>query len=50
MKDLETIALNTITSKLDEKEITFTKITQATPLQQKALDLLEVSLFVPSIK
>ena len=44
MTDLATITLNTINSKLDGTDITFEKITQPTPLQQKALDLLGVSL------
>ncbi len=48
MADLGTITLNTICSKLEEADLTFSKITQPTPLQQKALDLLGVSLFVPS--
>ena len=48
MADLGTITLNTIRSKLEGADITFSKITQPTPVQQKALDLLGVSLFVPS--
>ncbi len=47
MADLATITLNTINSKLDGTDITFEKITQPTPLQQKALDLLGVSLLCP---
>ncbi|NEP27843.1 IS1634 family transposase [Moorena sp. SIO3I6] len=48
MADLGTITLNTIRSKLEGADLTFLKITQPTPVQQKALDLLNVSLFVPS--
>ncbi|PPT07403.1 Mobile element protein [Geitlerinema sp. FC II] len=48
MRDLGTITLNKITSQLEGVELTFFKITQPTPLQQKALDLLKVSLIVPS--
>ena len=48
MADLGTITLNQIRSKLDGADITFFKITQPTPVQQRALDLLNVSLFVPS--
>ncbi len=44
MADLATITLNTISSKLEETNLTFEKITQPTPLQQKALNLLGVSL------
>ena len=46
--DLGTITLNTIRSKLEGADMTFSKITQPTPIQQKALDLLGVTLFVPS--
>ncbi|AOY83995.2 hypothetical protein BJP36_32785 [Moorena producens JHB] len=45
MADLGTITLNTINTKLEGTDITFEKITQATLLQQKALDLLGVSVF-----
>ncbi|NEO45439.1 MAG: hypothetical protein F6K55_15405 [Moorea sp. SIO4A3] len=48
MADLGTITLNTIVSKLEGADLTFLKITQPTAVQQKALDLLGVSLFVPS--
>jgi transposase len=48
MADLGTITLNTIRSQLEGADITFSKITQSTPVQQKALDLLGVTLFVPS--
>jgi transposase len=48
MADLGTITLNTIRSNFEGADITFSKITQPTPLQQKAIDLLGVSLFVPS--
>ena len=48
MADLGTITLNTICSKLSGTDITLSKITQPTPVQQKALDLLGVSIFVPS--
>lgn len=48
MADLGTITLNQIRSKLDGADLTFFKITQPTPGQQRALDLLNVSLFVPS--
>lgn len=44
MADLGTITLNTIQSKLDGNLISFEKITQPTSLQQKALNLLGVSL------
>ncbi len=47
MADLATITLNTISSKLEETNLTFEKITQPTPLQQKALNLLGVSLLCP---
>lgn len=48
MADLGTITLNTIRSQLEGADLIFSKITQPTPIQQKALDLLGVSLFVPS--
>ncbi len=48
MADLGTITLNTIVSKLEGNDITFLKVTQPTPLQQKALNLLDISLIVPS--
>ncbi|WP_424096940.1 IS1634 family transposase [Moorena producens] len=48
MADLGTITLNTITAKLEGNSLTFSKVTQPTQVQQKALDLLNVSLFVPS--
>ena len=44
MADLGTITLNTISTKLEGADITFEKITQPTPLQQFALEKLEVSL------
>ena len=44
MSDLGTITLNTIHSKLEGNLISFEKITQPTSLQQKALNLLGVSL------
>lgn len=44
MADLGTITFNTIHSKLDGNLISFEKITQPTILQQKALDLLGISL------
>lgn len=48
MADLGTITLNTIVSKFEGNDITFLKVTQPTPLQQKALNLLNISLIVPS--
>jgi hypothetical protein len=45
MTDLATIVKNKFHSNGLEASLTFEKITQPTPLQQKAIDLLEVSLF-----
>jgi hypothetical protein len=44
MADLATIVKNKFQSQGLEASLTFEKITQPTSLQQKALDLLEVSL------
>jgi hypothetical protein len=44
MADLATIVKNKFQSNGLEASLTFEKITQPTPLQQKAIDLLEVSL------
>ena len=44
MADLATIVHNKFQSNSLEASLTFEKITQPTPLQQKAIDLLEVSL------
>ena len=44
MDDLATIAQNTIQSNCSEVPLSFEKITEPTPLQQRALDLLSVSL------
>ena len=44
MTDLATIAKNKFQSNGLEASLTFEKITQPTPLQQKAIELLEVSL------
>ncbi len=44
MADLATIVKNKFQSNGLEASLTFEKITQSTPLQQKAIDLLEVSL------
>ena len=44
MADLATIVKNKFQSNGLEAYLTFEKITQPTPLQQKALELLEVSL------
>jgi transposase len=44
MADLATIAKNKFQSNSWEAPLTFEKITQPTPLQQKAIELLEVSL------
>ncbi|ACK73766.1 conserved hypothetical protein (plasmid) [Gloeothece citriformis PCC 7424] len=44
MEDLATIAKNKIQSNCCEASLSFEKITQPTHLQQKALDLLGVSL------
>ncbi len=44
MTDLATIVKSQFQSNGLEASLTFDKITQPTPLQQKALDLLEVSL------
>ena len=44
LNDLATITQNKIQINLQGEPITFEKITQPTPLQQKALDLLGVSL------
>lgn len=48
MEDLGTITLNTIRSNFEGADLIFSKMTQPTPVQQKAMDLLGVSLFVPS--
>ena len=48
LNDLATIAQNKIQINLPGERVTFEKITQPTILQQKALDLLGVSLIVPS--
>ena len=45
MADLATIVKNKIQSNCSDIPLSFEKITQPTPLQQKALDLLSVSLF-----
>jgi hypothetical protein len=45
MADLATIVKNKFQSSGLEANLTFEKITQPTPLQQKALDLLDVSWF-----
>jgi hypothetical protein len=44
MADLATIVHNKFQSNSLEASLTFEKITQPTPLQQKAIELLEVSL------
>jgi transposase len=44
LADLATIVKNRVQPKLSKVEVTFDKITCPTPLQQKALDLLGVSL------
>lgn len=44
MADLATIVKNKFQSNGLEAYLTFEKITQPTPLQQKAIELLEVSL------
>ncbi len=44
LQDLATITKNKIQSHLPGANLIFEKITQPTPLQQKAFDLLEVSL------
>jgi hypothetical protein len=44
LADLATIVKNRVQPKLSKLEVTFDKITCPTPLQQKALDLLGVSL------
>jgi hypothetical protein len=44
MADLATIVKNKFQSSGLETSLMFEKITRPTPLQQKALDLLEVSL------
>jgi hypothetical protein len=46
--DLATIVKNKFQSNGLEASLTFEKITQPTLLQQKAMELLDVSLFVPS--
>jgi transposase len=45
MADLGTIAKNKVKTNCSDIPVIFEKITQPTPLQQKALDLLSVSLF-----
>jgi hypothetical protein len=45
MADLATIVNSKFVSHCLETNLMFEKITQPTPLQQKALDLLGVSLF-----
>ena len=47
LNDLATIAQNKIQINLQGERVTFDKITQPTALQQKALDLLGVSLICP---
>jgi hypothetical protein len=44
MEDLATITKNTIQANCSEVSLSFGKITQPTSLQQRALDLLSVSL------
>lgn len=44
MTDLATIVKNQFQSNGLEASLTFEKITQPTPLQQKAIELLEISL------
>ncbi|MDB9509287.1 hypothetical protein [Microcystis aeruginosa] len=44
LEDLGTIYLNTVECTIREGSYRFSKITRPTQLQQKALDLLEVSL------
>ncbi|MCA2719854.1 MAG: hypothetical protein IM485_19620 [Microcystis sp. M169S2] len=44
MEDLGTICLNTVECTIREGSYRFSKITRPTQLQQKALDLLGVSL------
>jgi hypothetical protein len=44
MDDLGAIARNRIESTCTQGHLSFEKITEPTPLQQKALDLLSVSL------
>jgi hypothetical protein len=44
LADIATIAKNRVQAKLQKAEVTFDKITSPTPVQQKALDLLGVSL------
>ena len=47
LSDLATIARNTVEVKRTDKEpVKFEKVTQPTPLQQRALDLLGVGLIV----
>ena len=47
LNDLATIAHNKIQINLQGERVIFDKITQPTALQQKALDLLDVSLICP---
>ncbi|AKE64041.1 Mobile element protein [Microcystis aeruginosa NIES-2549] len=44
LEDLGTICLNTVECTITEGSYHFSKINRPTELQQKALDLLEVSL------
>ncbi len=44
MADLATIVKNKFQSNSLEAVLTFEKITQPTPLQQKAIELLDISL------
>ncbi len=48
LDDLGTICLNKIECNFKSGKYSFEKITQPTTLQQKALDLLKISLIVPS--
>jgi hypothetical protein len=45
MKDLATITKNQVRSLCHQSEFTFEKVTQPTPLQLIALDLLGASLY-----
>ncbi|CDN12665.1 Mobile element protein [Richelia intracellularis] len=44
MDDLATIVKNTISTTIGSKSLVFEKITQPAPIQQRAIDLLAISM------
>ena len=44
LDDLATIVKNTIKSNIGNKSFIFDKVTQPTPIQQRAIDLLEITM------